>query len=62
MKDFVVELIRGIHWSIGITAPRPEQKWIYALVRVGVLVAMLTSVDVLFVVIQRHWLYRSAWF
>jgi hypothetical protein len=56
MKDFVVELIRGIHLSIGITAPRPEESWIYALVWVRVLVAMLMSLGVLFVAIQHHWL------
>ena len=51
----LVQIIRGLHMSIGITAPPPEQSWIYALVWVGVWVVIVAMFLLLFVGIHNQW-------
>ena len=54
-RDWLVQIIRGLHMSIGITAPPPEQTWIYALVWVGVWVVIVVMFLLLFLGIHYQW-------
>jgi hypothetical protein len=54
-REWLVELIRGLHMSIGITAPPPEQTWIYTLVWSGVCMVVGLMMLLLFVGIRYQW-------
>jgi hypothetical protein len=54
-RDWLVQIIRGLHMSIGITAPSPEQTWIYALVWLGVWVVIVVMFLLLFLGIHYQW-------
>jgi hypothetical protein len=55
MKDVLVQIVRALHMSVGITPPPPEQSWIYALIWFGVLLAMIGTFLLLFVGVHYHW-------
>ena len=40
MMKLLADLVRGLHWSIGITPPRPEQERQLVFVWLGIVVFM----------------------
>jgi hypothetical protein len=55
MQKWLVQVIRGLHMSIGITPPVPEQTWIYALVWLGVWFVVITMLILMLAGIRYQW-------
>jgi hypothetical protein len=54
-ETLLSQIVRGLHLAIGITAPPPEQAWIYALVWLGVWLVIVATFLLLFVGIHYQW-------
>jgi hypothetical protein len=55
MSKWLVQVVRGLHMSIGITPPPPEQSLIYALVWLGVWVMIMGMFLLLFAGVHYEW-------
>ena len=49
---FMIGLMRGLHMTIGIHTPPPEQERLYVFVWIGIIIFMGTGIAVLFYVLS----------